>query len=103
MKAYIKITLITFGLVTLLIAQACSKNSLANSKDGELQNYTGLDGCGWVIVLDDGKKLEPTNLFEFDVALEEGNKISVRYKQSKNGASICMVGEVIDIKDITER
>ena len=30
-----------------------------------LRDYTGLDGCGWVIEADEGAVLEPLNLGEF--------------------------------------
>jgi hypothetical protein len=100
MKIAVKIPILLF---TLFLALSCSKRSCLNSKNGELKNYTGLDGCGWVIVLEDGTKLEPTNLSEFNIALEEAKKISVSYKSSNNMASICMVGELVEIDCIKER
>jgi hypothetical protein len=101
MKAIIKIQFITFCIITILFAQSCSKDS--SKKNGELKNFTGLDGCGWIIALEDGTNLEPTNLTEFDVEFVDGNKILVEYKQSNVGASICMVGEIVEIKSIKER
>lgn len=71
--------------------------------NAELRNFTGNDGCGWIITLEEGTNLEPTNLAEFDIVLEEGKKVSIRYKQSKQGQSICMIGDVIDIECINER
>ncbi len=53
--------------------------------------------------MEDGTNLEPTNLTEFDVEFVDGNKILVEYKQSNVGASICMVGEIVEIKSIKER
>ena len=103
MKTFIKILFITFCLITMLFSQSCSKDFCINTKNGKLKNLTGLDGCGWIIVLDDGTNLEPTNLTEFDVALVDGNNISVNYKESNAGGSICMVGKVVDIKCIKER
>jgi hypothetical protein len=97
----LKRTLFAVGIVFFF--HSCSKNSCLNSEEGVLKNYTGLDGCGWVIVLEDGTKLEPTNLTEFDLLLEEGKKISIRYEQISDAASICMVGEIIKIKCIKER
>jgi hypothetical protein len=100
MKTPIKLN---FVLFTLFFALSCSKNSCSNSKNGVLKNFTGLDGCDWVIVLDDGKKLEPSNLSEYKIGLSEGKKVSIRYSPIKNTYTACMVGEFVEIKCMKER
>ena len=68
-----------------------------------LNNLTGLDGCSWVLILENGQKLEPTNLNNFDnIKLEEGKKVFVEYEVKPNMASICMVGKIAEIKCISE-
>jgi hypothetical protein len=63
---------------------------------------TGLDGCGMVIELENGDKLEPTNLSNFEIDVEDGKKIWVEY-HGVWMASICMVGEVVEVDCIGER
>ena len=94
---------------------SCSKplNSIEKEKDNitcpngvnaTLKNLTGLDGCSWVLVLDNGKKLEPTNLKKFDnIKLEDGKKVIVEYETKPMAASICMVGTIVEIICISER
>lgn len=101
MNQRLKSLIIILGLI--LSTQACSKNSCVNSKSGVLKDYTDIDGCGWIILLDDGTKLEPINLSEFDIALENGKKISVRYKYSNSGSLICMTGKRIELQCIKKR
>ncbi len=95
---------------------SCSKpvNSIANSEKPEtnpcpksesatLKNLSGLDGCSWVLVLKNGKKLEPTNLKQFEnITLEDGKKVSVEYKVLPMAVSICMVGTIVEIICISE-
>lgn len=94
---------------------SCSKplNSIETEKDnvycpnGEkatLKNLTGLDGCSWVLVLENGKKLEPTNLKKFDnIKLEDGKEVIVEYETKPLAASICMVGTIVEIICISEK
>ena len=59
-----------------------------------------LDGCTWIIILDDEKRLEPTNLGEeFKI---DSLKIWLQYKVY-NGNSICMMGQMVTITDIEKR
>ena len=69
-----------------------------------LKNLTGLDGCSWVLVLENGKKLEPTNLKKFDhIKLEDGKQVIVEYETKPLAASICMVGTIVEIICISEK
>lgn len=68
-----------------------------------IRNFTGLDGCSWLLVLEDGKKLEPTNLENFDfIKLEDGKKVIVEYEAQTAMASICMAGSIVKITCISE-
>ena len=76
----------------------------ANGINATLKNLTGLDGCSWVLVLDNGKKLEPTNLKKFDhIKLEDGKQVIVEYEPKPLAASICMVGTIVEIICISEK
>jgi hypothetical protein len=60
-----------------------------------------LDGCSWVIKIDNDV-FEPVNLNEFNFELKEGKKVWIKYT-TVNLASICMVGQTIEIEAIWER
>jgi hypothetical protein len=87
----------------LLLLTACSKSNSGMLK-GKLHDYTGLDGCGMLIDLDNGTTLEPTNLsnFQDNVNLVDGQKVWVKYHEISAG-SICMVGKVAEIDELENR
>lgn len=68
-------------------------------KGGEvltLVNLVGLDGCGWVFEQANGTKLEPINLND-QLTTPEDKQYRVLYKTRTDGASICMVGSLVEI------
>ena len=62
-----------------------------------LRDYTGLDGCGWVIEADEGDVLEPLNLGEFISDLDPGMRLTIEYQEEGGFASICMVGPIVTL------
>lgn len=97
-------------------APACT--TLATVRD-----FTGLDGCGWVLALDDSTYLEPylssvsiydplwcgevssdyqtspyadTSLW-YDANPQDGMMVRIAYRVLPDQASICMVGDVVEI------
>ncbi len=60
-----------------------------------------LDGCLWMIELEDKSKKEPNNLQEeFRV---EGKTVWVKFTPVKGAMSICMAGDVVHLDDIKNR
>ena len=63
-SSFVPVKIIVF--VCLVISfMACEKDSIdacMNSKVGVLRNFTGLDGCGWIVQLADSSRIEPINL-----------------------------------------
>lgn len=96
--SHIKKTLILLAL-TLLLFQ-CKNNWENNCVKGRLVNLAGLDGCGWVIKLDNGSTLEPVNLGDFDIKLVNDRPVCVSYHAAKGYLSICMVGDIVEIEHI---
>ena len=93
----------SFILITPLLF-SCNKNECPGAVKGELKDYTGLDGCGFVIILENGDRIEPINLIDFDVELIDNQKIWVDYHINENlSASICMVGDIVVIDCISKR
>lgn len=93
--------------IVVIIVMVIGCNTVAapdgiDTTHGILKDYTGLDGCGWVIELADGTKLEPTNLNEFELIPTDGLPIDFTYTQFEGG-SICMVGQVVKIDMIISR
>lgn len=68
---------------------------------GIVRDYTGLDGCGFIIELPDGKKLEPFYL-DSSFTMFDGQHVLVRYAILEDHASICMVGYAARIYSIRE-
>lgn len=90
-------------LFTVVLLASCSKNVCENSEKAEFKDLTGLDGCGYVIELSNGDRLEAINLGDFDIEVTDGKKIWVNYHLSSGMVSICMVGEIVEIDCISER
>jgi hypothetical protein len=100
---YQKILVLTLFLLTLAIHSCNKQSECENSQSAKLVNMTGLDGCSWMIELNDGTKLEPNNLNDFSIDLEENKKIWIVFHPAAQMVSICMVGEIVTIDCISER
>jgi len=98
MKNLIIVLLIAFGSCT---NDTCNCGSEAVK--ATIEDFTGLDGCGYLIVLEDGTRLEPINLNSQTVAPADGKKVWITYTKATNSASICMVGDMVEITCISER
>jgi len=92
-----------FTFASLLLFMGCTK-SHKGLLAGTIHDYTGFDGCGLVLELENGTVLEPRNWssFENDVHLTDNQKVWVKY-HSTEGASICMVGEIVKLDALEER
>ena len=86
----------------LLIFSACDRTSCENAQAATIEDYTGLDGCGLVIKLQNGDVLEPTNLNDFNITPTDGMKVWVKYHEVAMG-SICMVGPTVEIDCLSKR
>jgi hypothetical protein len=62
-----------------------------------VRNMAGLDGCGFLLILDNGETLEPVNLDK--QFMQDGLKLWIRYTTTGN-ASICMAGIVVTLTAI---
>jgi hypothetical protein len=88
---------------TLLFAAffGCSKDDASElpSCHGLLLNMSEFSGCGWIIELNDQTIMEPLNLSDFDIALQDSARVVFRYHVADNQHSNCMMGTVVDILD----
>lgn len=100
-----KLFVIGIVSIALLSITACNKNNGCpnNSEKGKIRDFTASDSCGYIIQLEDGTKLEATNLSEYPfVTLEEGQLVWVKYKAA-SGASTCGLGDIVRLKCLSER
>ena len=99
-------------IVLLVIASFCgcsTTNETTNSKEscpgGQeiiLKDLSGLDGCSWVLVSEDGVKYEPTNLDQYIDSPIDGKRYKAHFNKKKGGVSICMVGAIVEIDCLKE-
>jgi hypothetical protein len=113
----ILLLLVTFAFMT------CSEDSDLPLQETEcstpatIKNLTGLDGCGFVFELEDGKRLEPLRIFYcgtppfpenmpadplYNFELIDGKKVLISYDVVENYASTCMTGPVVKITCMQE-
>ena len=63
-----------------------------------LKDYTGVDGCKFVLVLENGEVLEMGDFDEEpNFKFNDGMKVSISYEEMRDMASICMVGPIVRI------
>jgi hypothetical protein len=69
-------------------------------KKAEVINYA-VDGCSWMIKLEDGTKLQPLDLQQ---EFKKNNlKVWIKYEVKKGNPGVCMAGEMITINAIELR
>jgi PKD repeat protein len=71
------------------------------SLTGTVEDYTGLDGCGLLIRLDNGEVIEPAEIVP-DFVLKNGQRVQLAYTELTDRASICMAGKIVRIDCIQE-
>jgi len=86
-------TLIDITFVELLVS-TCELT-------GTVKDYTGFDGCSYIIELDIGKKLEPV-LVDTPFVFRDNQRVKLSYRELPEFASICMVGIIAEITCIEE-
>jgi len=94
--------IILFSALSLLIF-ACTKSHEGMTK-ATIRDYTRFDGCGMLIVLENGDEIEPSNLNNFSstVSISDGQKVWVKYHET-GAMSICMLGPTVEIDELEER
>lgn len=81
-----------------LANKAMEKNGFVKAT---IVDKTGLDGCRFMLQLEDGKMLQPLNLDE--KYMKDGLQVWVQYKVQKDVMTVCMAGDVINITEIEKR
>jgi PKD repeat protein len=68
---------------------------------GTVKDYSGLDGCGLLIELDNGTVLEPVEIVP-NCVIYDGERVQLSYTELKDRVSTCMAGIIARIDCITE-
>ena len=63
--------------------------------------YYELDGCNYILLLGDGTRLEPANLPQ--EYKKDKLDVWIQYSLKKGAVSVCMVGQIVELKDIQLR
>ncbi len=77
-----------------------TKHSFEGYEKATVINYS-VDGCTWMLLLDDGRKLQPAELkteFQKDKLM-----VWITYTIKKGSVGICMTGTMISLTDIQLR
>ena len=81
----------------LFIACEDEEESLCSIK-ATLEDYRDLDGCGFVIMLEDSTILEIGDYDEEpDFSFRDGMTVNITYEEMKGIATACMVGTIVRI------
>ena len=86
-----------------LLAFSCRKatEGPACNTPATVRNFSGIDGCGFVLELDNGKRLEPHGDLWQGYAKKDGARVTISYVDEPS-ASICMVGDGVRLTCIQE-
>ena len=92
--------IIFFSLLIAFFACKTNKNSVGSSATacdviGTVKDFSTLDGCGLLIVLQNGDKLNPAKISDTSFKLKAGQKVKFGYKKMSDMMSICMSEKAI--------
>jgi hypothetical protein len=83
-------------ITSMLIGTSCEKS--ATEFTGTVKDFTGLDGCRVMIVLDSGQKLEIVSL-PANTTLIPDRRVAITYK-TVSRVSICMAGPTVEVTSL---
>lgn len=69
---------------------------------GTVRDLSGLDGCKWVIITDEGTRVNPTNIADFNILLKDGMRVYIEYVMLDGVMTTCMSGKVSKITLLEE-
>ncbi len=75
-----------------------SCNKVQTEITGTVKDFTGLDGCRLMIVLDSGERLDAV-ILPSNTTLIANRRIAITYKPV-SAASICMAGTTVEVTSL---
>ena len=86
-------------IIFFLTGFTCNKLKVETGEvTGTVKDFTGLDGCGKMIVLDTGERLEIVSLPP-NTTLTVNRRVAIKYTPVPR-ASICMAGTTAEITSL---
>lgn len=85
--------------VTTFTFESCTAGKKASTSctvEGTIKDMTGLDGCGMMIELSDGTKLNPVEYTVKSFDFEDGQQIRFSYEEI-DAMNVCMSGQTVKI------
>jgi len=87
-----------------------AKDEAAVKADYENRNYIpatvinmeALDGCGFMLKLENGKKLQPTPALTEEFSVDR-MPVWIKYQFKKGAVGICMSGQIVTLSEIVKR
>lgn len=93
------IWILVLGL--FLIVSCTTNKDLSNNGScthtGVVKDMAGLDGCNYMIVLPNGKKLQAVEGIPDGVEFKDGMNIKFSYTVENGMAGICMAGDMVKL------
>ncbi|GAB2943189.1 hypothetical protein GCM10027048_04740 [Hymenobacter coalescens] len=87
--------LLLFAAIVLALAYSCRNAAETPAPECQIpatiRDLRGFDGCGFVLELDNGKRLEPHGALWENYAKHDGERVTISYTADPV-PSICMVG-----------
>ena len=93
-------------LACIVTSLACHSTAVTTQTDfakytkATVIDYSEVSGCGFLLMLEDGSKLQASTLPK--KFLHNGMDVWIQYTIKKS-ASICQAGKIIDLNDIRKR
>mgnify|MGYP006192630219 FL=1 len=97
--------------LTLLVFSCGDKETTCDIK-ATLRDYTGLDGCGFALVIEEvGKKKEVLDLRSLSgwgsygwgrIIFKDGMKVRISYEEMSDMERMCIVGTIVTITCMME-
>ena len=88
-----------FLLTFLNLLSSCDQKKAQNSNPQQaecnlhvmVKDYSGVDGCGMLLVTNEGEKLLPASMPKMDFELANNQALKIGYTEMKDAMSICMM------------
>jgi hypothetical protein len=114
------VLMLAASLILLASLTSCSKETAQKNcgVKAKVRDLRGVDGCGFVLELASGDKLEPFRYNPIscvaypgdvdlskaldDFELKDGQQVTIGYNELKDRASACMGGKIVEITCIAE-
>jgi hypothetical protein len=84
----------------IILFMACNTSRNVDCRDGTiftLKDFSGLDGCTWILENSNGDRLEAVNLNDYLDDFKAGDQYVINYQEAPDMASICMAGTLVKI------